>query len=158
MLTRLRNCIRITSSLLPALLLCLTGMISNTQAQVLYGTVIGSVTDTAGSSVQGATVLLTNTGTNQTREVTSDENGNFIFTSVPGGTYSISVKKTGFQSYSTGGVVVTPDSKIRVDASLRVGNVQETVEVTASGATIQTDSAEVRGEITQTSLSRSKFG
>src|SRR5262245_33545884 len=138
--------------LLPALLLCLIGDRSEAHAQVLYGSVMGTVTDTAGSSVSGATVRLTNTGTNQTRELSSDENGNFIFTSVPGGTYSISVRKEGFQTFSTSGVTVTPDSKVRIDASLRVGNVQETIEVTASGATIQTDSAEVRGEITTTAL------
>src|SRR5262245_19189145 len=138
--------------LLPALLLCLIGDSSEAHAQVLYGSVMGTVTDTAGSSVSGATVRLTNTGTNQTRETTSDENGNFIFTSVPGGTYSINVKKVGFQMFTMGNVTVTPDSKVRVDASLRVGNVQEVIEVSASGATIQTDSAEVRGEINTTSL------
>src|SRR5262245_28410976 len=100
---RFRNLTRTTKLLSPilALLLCLQGLSSNARAQVLYGSVIGSVTDTAGGSVPGASVRLTNTGTNQTREVTSDENGNFIFTSVPGGTYSVSVKKTGFQTYST---------------------------------------------------------
>lgn len=138
--------------LMSALLFCLAGIASEARAQVLYGSVIGSVTDTAGSSVSGATLRLTNTGTNQARETASDENGNFIFTSVPGGTYSISVKKEGFQAFSIGALTVTPDSKVRVDASLRVGNVQEVIEITASGAAIQTDSAEVRAEITTTSL------
>jgi hypothetical protein len=127
------------------------GFITQRGASV-YGTVMASCYGHSRVAVPGATVRLTNTGTNQTREVVSDENGNFIFTSVPGGTYSVSVKKTGFQAYSTSGVTVTPDSKIRVDALLRVGNVQETVEVTASGAAIQTDSAEVRGEINTASL------
>lgn len=134
------------------LFLAWTGMAGATRAQVLYGSVVGTVTDSAQNSVAGATVRLTNAGTNQTRETLSDEDGNFVFTSVPGGTYSVSVKKEGFQAYSTSGVTVTPDAKIRVDASLPVGNVQETVEVTASGAAIQTDSAEVRGEINQVSL------
>lgn len=138
--------------LMPALLLCLAFAISEARAQVLYGSVIGSVTDTAGSSVSGATVRLTNAGTNQMRETTTGENGNYIFTSVPGGTYSISVRKDGFQVFTVGSVTVTPDSKVRVDASLRVGNVQEAIEITASGATVQTDSAEVRGEITTTNL------
>ncbi|HKQ75974.1 MAG TPA: TonB-dependent receptor [Blastocatellia bacterium] len=135
-----------------ALLLCLLSAAGPARAQVLYGSVIGSVTDTAGSSVTGATVRLTNMGTNQTRETTSDENGNFIFTSVPGGAYSVNVRKEGFQMFTMGNVTVTPDSKIRVDASLRVGNVQEVLEITSSGAVIQTDSAEVRGEVTATSL------
>ncbi len=138
--------------LIPTLLFSFTVFVSTTHAQVLYGSVIGTVTDTTGSSVPGATVSLTNTGTNQTRDIVSDENGNFTFTSVPGGTYSISVKKTGFQAFSSSGIAVTPDSKVRIDASLRVGNVTEVIEVTASGAAIQTDSAEVRSEITSTSL------
>ncbi|HKC85489.1 MAG TPA: carboxypeptidase regulatory-like domain-containing protein, partial [Blastocatellia bacterium] len=146
-----RNINRITL-LTPAILLCLAVVAGKARAQVLYGSVIGVVTDTAGSSVSGATVRLTNTGTNQTRETTSDENGNFIFTSTPGGVYSVSVRKEGFQVFTVGNVTVTPDSKVRVDASLRVGAVQEVLEITASGAAIQTDSAEVRGEVTATSL------
>jgi len=138
--------------LLPALILCAAVVSIEARAQVLYGSVIGSVTDEAGSSVSGARVVLSNTGTNQKRETISDENGNFIFTSVPGGTYSITVKKDGFHAFSTTGLTVTPDSKVRLDASLRVGNVQETIEVISTGAAIQTDSAEMRGEITSTSL------
>ena len=138
--------------LLPALLLCAACFITEANAQVIYGSVTGSVTDEAGNSVSGAKVLLVNTGTNQTREANTDENGNFTFTSVPGGTYSINVKKEGFQAFSTRGITVTPDSKVRVDASLKVGNVQETVEVIATSAGLQTDSAEVRGEINSVSL------
>ena len=137
---------------LHALILCAAVLSIEARAQVLYGSVIGSVTDEAGSSVSGAKVVLSNIGTNQKRETTSDENGNFIFTSVPGGTYSITVKKDGFHAFSTTGLTVTPDSKVRLDASLRVGNVQETIEVISTGAAIQTDSAEMRGEITSTSL------
>ncbi len=144
-----RNRIQI-ALLTPVVLLAIIAGVAG--AQVLYGSVIGSVTDSAGNSVSGATVRMTNTGTNQTRETTSDENGNFVFTSAPGGIYSVSVRKEGFQMFTMGNVTVTPDSKVRVDASLRVGNVQEVLEITASGAVIQTDSAEVRGEVTSTSL------
>lgn len=151
------NCFRIRCSLqrflcLTSAVLCLAGIARLTQAQVIYGSVMGTVVDTTGSSVAGATVRLTNTGTNQSRETQSDENGGFIFTSAPGGTYSISVKKEGFQAFTVANVTVTPDSKIRVDATLRVGNVQEVIEVSGSGATLQTDSAEVRSEITAASL------
>src|SRR5262245_65966769 len=127
------NCFRNRSRiafLAAALLLCLLSVGGSARAQVLYGSVIGSVTDTAGSSVSGATVRLTNTGTNQARETTSDENGNFIFTSVSGGAYSISVKKAGFQMFTVGSVTVTPDSMVRGDASLRVGEVEEVSELT----------------------------
>src|SRR4029450_1276207 len=92
--------------LLPALLLCAACFILEANAQVIYGTVTGSVTDEAGNSVSGAKVLLINTGTNQSREANTDANGNFIFTSVPGGTYSINVKKEGFQAFATRGLTV----------------------------------------------------
>src|SRR5262245_18740246 len=126
-----RNCGRITL-LTSAIMLSLAVIAGAARAQVLYGTVIGTVTDTAGNSVSGATVRLTNTGTNQTRETLSDENGAFIFTSAPGGVYSLSVRKDGFQTFTVGNVTVTPDSKVRVDALLRVGAVQEVIEITAS--------------------------
>ena len=123
-----------------------------TWAQVLYGSVVGTVVDPAQSAVPQAVVRLINTGTNQSREIVTDTDGNFSFTSIPGGTYDVSVTKDGFQAYTLRGLNVTPDSTARVDAALQVGSLQEAVEVAAAGAVLQTDSAEVRSEINSTSL------
>lgn len=123
-----------------------------TRAQVLYGSVVGTVVDPAQSAVPQAVIRLTNTGTNQSREIVTDTDGNFSFTSIPGGIYDVSVTKDGFQAYTLRGLNVTPDSTARVDAALQVGGLQEAVEVAAAGAVLQTDSAEVRSEINSTSL------
>ena len=133
-------------------LIGMVGTVCDARAQVLYGSVVGRVVDQTESAIPQAVVRLTNVGTNQSREITTDDNGNFTFTSVPGGTYDVSVTKANFQTYTLRGLAVTPDATARVEAVLKVGGVEETVEVTAAAGALQTDSAEVRGEINTTSL------
>src|SRR4051812_36295162 len=90
-------------------------------AQVLYGSILGSVVDAAGSSVPAAQVRITSSGTRQTRETVTDDAGNYAFTSIPGDSYELVIVKPGFQTFTVRGVTVSADSKIRVDAVLNVG-------------------------------------
>ena len=122
------------------------------QAQVLYGSIVGSVTDEAHGSVPGAKVRITSPSTNQTREAVTDTTGTYTLASVPADTYDVSVTAPGFQVFKVTGVSVTADSHTRVDATLKIGAVEQTVEVSAQTATLQTDSGEVRSEITTQSL------
>src|SRR4051812_28893075 len=103
-------------------------------AQVLYGSILGSVSDAAGASVPGAKVRITSAGTHQTRESVTDDAGNYAFPSIPGGSYEIAITKPGFQTYTVRNVTVSADSKIRVDAVLNVGTVEQSVEVSAQSA------------------------
>jgi hypothetical protein len=136
---------------IPLLFLLICGSVS-AGAQVLYGTVVGSVTDAAGGAVPSASIKIQNTGTGQVREAVTDESGTFSFSSVTGGTYDVTVSKEGFQSFRTTGLNVGADATVRVDAQMRVGDVQQTVDVTASTVTLQTDSAEVRTAISRRTL------
>ncbi|MFN9743104.1 MAG: carboxypeptidase-like regulatory domain-containing protein, partial [Acidobacteriota bacterium] len=81
-----------------ALLLAFGFSAVSADAQVLYGSVVGNVTDNAGAAVAGATVTITNKGTNQSREVTTGEDGSFSFPAVQTGVWSVGVTKTGFKS------------------------------------------------------------
>src|SRR5258708_26587391 len=75
-------------------------------AQVLYGSIVGEVTDATSAAVPGATVKLTHTETGQVRTATSSEGGAFNFPTLPGGTYEVPVTKEGFQPFSRTGITV----------------------------------------------------
>ena len=116
-------------------------------AQVLYGSIVGAVTDSTGATLPGATVTIEQSETKLTRELVSDAAGAYHFTAVPTGTYTISVKMNGFRTYSRSGVPVTLNSTARIDAKLELGQLAETVQVSGDSPILQTDRAEVRAEL-----------
>ncbi len=116
-------------------------------AQVLYGSIIGSVTDSSGAALPGATVTIEQVETKLTRELITDAAGVYHFTAVPSGTYTISIKMTGFRPYTRETVPVTLNSVARIDAKLEVGQVSESVMVSGESPVLQTDRAEVRAEL-----------
>jgi hypothetical protein len=136
------------------LALLLTGaMVSfSTEAQVLYGSIVGNVTDDSGAVVPGATVKITNRGTNQVREALTTTEGGFNFPTVQAGNWEVTVSKQGFKSVTRTGVLVTLNSLARSDIQLEVGNVAESISVTADAVLLQTDRAEVRAELTSREL------
>jgi hypothetical protein len=69
-------------------------------AQVLYGTLLGNVTDASDAVVPGATVKILHKETNQTRQTTTSGNGGYSFTNISSGTYEVEVTKEGFSSPS----------------------------------------------------------
>ena len=120
---------------------------SPADAQVLYGSIVGNVTDSTGAAVPGATVTIEQAETKLTRELVADAAGAYHFTAVPSGTYSVTVAMNGFRSFSRKDVPVTLNSVARVDAKLEVGQLAETVSVSAESPILQTDRAEVRAEL-----------
>jgi hypothetical protein len=125
---------------------------SHTQAQVLYGSIVGNVTDKSDAAISGATVKITNKATNQSRDTVTNTDGSFNFSTVQTGLYEITVGKPGFKTFTRSNVEVTLNSITRSDISLEVGQVSETVSVTADAALLQTDRAEVRAELTSQTL------
>jgi len=115
-------------------------------AQVLYGSIVGSVTDGSGAAMPGATVTIEQTETKLTRELVTDGAGVYNFTAVPSGTYTVSVKMNGFRTF-TRSVPVTLNSVARVDVKLEIGALTESVQVSAESPVLQTDKAEVRAEL-----------
>ncbi len=138
-------------SLQTALLLItlLTGATWTTsiQAQTSYGSIIGSVTDPTGAVVPDAQVSLTNTGTNATQTTVTSPSGTYSFVNLNPGTYSVTVSKANFESFTQNAIDVQVGGAARVNVTLTVGNVGETVTVTASQAQLQTDSASLGGVV-----------
>jgi len=121
-------------------------------AQVLYGSVVGNVSDSSGAAVPGATVSLVNTATNQSRTAQATDSGGYSFVNVPSGPYELKVLQTGFSEQQRRGLAVSINSVLRVDIALQVGQVTDSVVVDAAVNTMQMDRAEVRSELSAKQL------
>lgn len=113
------------------------------KAQVLYGSVVGTVTDQTGAVVPEAAVTIANLSTGQTREAKTDAAGYYSIPNVQEGTYDLSFKKSGFRAHLEKGVAVSINSVTRVNASMQVGGVTESITVEASAAVLQTTKSDV---------------
>ncbi|HET7697162.1 MAG TPA: TonB-dependent receptor [Vicinamibacterales bacterium] len=133
------------SGLLIGALLLLTS--SATIAQVLYGSIVGVVKDPQGGNVPGATVTIVNKDTNLTREATTDAEGGYTFNNVQAGRYDVKVTLQGFRENVRTGVPVSIGEISRVDLTLEVGTVSETVTVASEAQLLQTDKADVSTEL-----------
>jgi hypothetical protein len=122
-------------------------MAPSVHAQVLYGSVVGNVRDATGAAVPGATVTITLIETKATRETVSDGTGSYRISTVQPGTYRLDVSLTGFLTFTRAEVPVTLNTVTRVDASLGLSQLQESVTVSAGTEVLQTDRAEVRQEL-----------
>ena len=117
------------------------------EAQTLYGSIVGKVTDATGAIVPGATVTATNKGTNVSRQFTTDESGSYIFNDLPTGSYSLKVSQQGFKTFEQTEVTVALNSVIRLDISLEIGEMNQTVTVTGELPVLQTDTSEVHADL-----------
>ncbi|MBS1854490.1 MAG: TonB-dependent receptor [Acidobacteria bacterium] len=120
--------------------------------QVLYGSMVGTIEDSAGAVVPNAGITLTNTGTGAVRDAKADEQGRYTFVNVLPGTYELKVVASGFKPAIFTGLDISANVVTRQDVRLEVGAITESVTVNASAAQLQTDKAEVRHSITTTEL------
>ena len=95
------------------------GLGSRLDAQSLYGTVAGNVTDATSAVMAGVRVSLHNTDTGQYREGVTNESGQFSFSDVPTGTYDVSFQKAGFTVITRTGVPVTINNISRIDLAMQ---------------------------------------
>jgi len=109
--------------------------------QSTYGTVDGSVIDSSGAAVAGAQVTLTNTGTQDKRTQPTGNEGLYQFVNVVPGQYRLDVEKAGFKHFTRNDVVVQVQQDTHIDATLPVGQVTETVEVTAETPLLQPETS-----------------
>ncbi|MEB2364229.1 MAG: TonB-dependent receptor [Bryobacteraceae bacterium] len=122
------------------------------QAQVLYGSIIGTVSDPSGAVIPDAKIQITNTATGLVRDTVADGSGRFSIINVLAGSYDLRAEATGFRPYSSTGISVSINTVTRADVKLEVGGVTEAVTVAASAALLQTDKSDVHTEIQTTAL------
>lgn len=112
-------------------------------AQVITGTILGTVTDPSGAVLPRATVAIRNTATNISTTTSTTLAGDFVAPYLPPGPYEVRIEAPGFKTFLQSAVTLTPDSKFRVDAALALGETSERVEVVSSANVLQADSSEV---------------
>src|SRR5215475_961288 len=117
-------------------------------AQVLYGSLVGNITDQNGAVVSGATVTITNKGTGQLREAVSNESGEYSISNILPGDYDVKVTKQGFSTFTQTDLKITANNLTRVEVQIKVGNVADVVSVTADQTLLQSDTAEVKSQLT----------
>lgn len=118
------------------------------------GSFRGTVTDTTGAVVPGATVTLTNEGTKYARDGVTNATGGFFFASVDPGRYSVKVALTGFKTYEAKGIRLSANDTVGLDVKLEVGAIGETVEITAERALISQQTGAREGLITPDNIEK----
>ena len=116
-------------------------------AQVLYGSIVGNVKDSQGAVIPGATVTIVNKETNLTRDTTTDAEGSYSLVNVLAGPYDVKISLTGFREAVRSNVPVSIGQISRVDLTLEVGALTETVTVQSAAELLQTDKADVSTEL-----------
>jgi hypothetical protein len=117
------------------------------RAQVLYGSIVGAVTDPTQAAVVRASVTITNAETGLSRQASTDESGYYSAPNLPAGSYDVAVTATGFKPVTRRGVSVRTNTVTSVDISLEVGALTESITVEASAAVLQTNKTDVNANI-----------
>ncbi len=127
------------------LTLALAVLVSFTRlgAQTTSTEILGRVTDPTGAAVVGAKVTVLRVATGEQREVASSSTGDYSFPLIEIGEYIVTVEAPGFKRQELRGILVQIQQKARVNVELSVGEMRETVEVTAEAPVLKTDDAAV---------------
>lgn len=133
-----------------SMLLMFAGLLlpRTTMAQVDMGSISGTVRDASGAVLPRVKVALTNVDTGITASTTTGSEGQYTFSPVKIGHYSISAKASGFQTVQQNNVTVDVQQKVGVDLTLSVGQAMETIVVNAAPPLLQTLDASV-GQVIQ---------
>jgi hypothetical protein len=116
-------------------------------AQILYGSIVGVVKDAQGAAVPGATVTVVNKDTNLTRDAVTNGEGGYNVTNVLPGPYDVKIALPGFKEAVRTNVPVTIGQIARVDMTLEVGTLSESITVASEAQLLQTDKADVHTEL-----------
>jgi hypothetical protein len=148
-----RHMIYVLGCALAALLCVGLALAPEAGAQVLYGSLTGTVLDASKAAVPNAPVTVLDQGTGATRETTTNAQGEFTVPDLQPGTYSVIVNPTGgFSRFTQKGVAVSVNQISHVDVALQLSSVSTEVTVNSAAPMLQTEDAEVNHNITQSQL------
>jgi len=119
-------------------------------AQGDRGIITGTVKDATGAVVPGAQVTAIHTTTNTNFKTTSGTTGDFTIPSLPVGAYQLRVESPGFKTHVRENIILTAGSTVRLDVQLELGATVQTIEVTATAQLLQTDTARVATQVSNT--------
>lgn len=127
-------------------------LVSAAYAQSDYGSVVGFIRDSSGGVIPKARVTLRDDTTGVERTATTNETGYYVVSNLPPSIYTISVEADGFKRFVERNNKLDPSSALSVDATLVVGAVNESVEVTGVATPLQTESATVQQLVTRSQI------
>ncbi|HWC97782.1 MAG TPA: TonB-dependent receptor [Candidatus Sulfopaludibacter sp.] len=108
----------------------------------MNGTIVGTVTDASGGAIVNAKITLTETNTKIVHSKLTNDAGTYGFPEMPPGVYEVSVEMTGFKRAVRSGIILEANTSPRVDLELVPGEVNQTIEVSATAAILQTERAD----------------
>ena len=117
--------------------------------EIMYGSITGFVVDPSGAAVPAASVLAVETGTGFQRTVSSDAKGFYEFAKLPMGTYNVSAEHAGFKRTEETGALLGAGATVAINLTLALGNVRQTVEVTATASPVESETA-MQGHVVDT--------
>jgi hypothetical protein len=120
--------------------------------QTVFGTILGTVTDTSGAVMPNVVIKITNQGENISREVSADAQGNYQAENLKEGLYTITVQAQGFREVTVKDVRLTARQIVRNDLKLVVGATSENVTVEANAELVNTDSEAISASVTSTEV------
>jgi hypothetical protein len=124
-------------------------------AQILYGSLTGTVVDKTGASISNVAITLTDQGTGAVRTVNASDNGTYSFLNVLPGVYAVSISSTqNFGAFGQKNIQIEPNRQIRIDITLQPASVSTQITVTDAPPMLQTETAEVNSEISKDELAQ----
>jgi hypothetical protein len=127
-------------------------------AQVLYGNLVGNVTDPQQAAVARAIVKINNRATGYVAEAATDDRGAYDLRNVPPGVYDVSITASGFSTFEAKDITIAANNIARIDASLKVGAVSEVITVGAEIVRLQTDKSDLHTDISSKQLTEISVG
>jgi len=124
-----------------SLALSILAFATTASAQSITGSITGIVTDSSGGLIPGAQITVLNLGTNIQSKTTSDTTGNYTVPLLPRGDYRLEVTAQGFKKSVRDGIVLQVQQTARIDVQLAVGEVADSVMVSADATQLETESA-----------------
>ena len=112
-------------------------------AQTTNGALVGTITDNSGAAAPGAKLALTNLGTNEEKTAVTGNDGDYRFVNLVPGNYKLTIEKEGFDKIVREPIEIRVQASIRIDGTLSVGRITQTVEVSAATPLLETENAEV---------------
>ncbi len=125
---------------------------STAAAQVLYGSLTGSITDKSQAAIPDATVQALNTGTGVLKETKTNAAGIYVFSDLLPGTYKVTISSKAFRTEIREGVPIQANRQLRIDTTLEISQTTESIVVTAGEVALQTDRSDVNTTIKASQL------
>jgi hypothetical protein len=135
------------SLVVPLVFFVLTLEVPALRAQVLYGSIVGTVTDQSSAVIPKAEIKVTNPQTGAVRTVTADDAGRYTIGNVVPGVYDLQVTASGFRQVITKGVAATANTVTRVDVQMQLGSQTQEISVSGTAAALQTDKSDTHAEL-----------